>query len=355
MFLDDEEDGNGDTIVKEQGRRRDEEGKNWCHLKYEFLPDFCYTCGRMGHTDRDCKTKLKKGEEAQYGQWLKYVPEGSAMEERRRGGELVKSLFVEDEARIILATPIREEFEDFYAWFSDSKGEFSVKSAYKLYVAQRDAGQPSASDPKPAGWEWTEIWGLPCQPKIHQFLWRLAHNSLPLKRNIQRRGMECNTLYVCCGRLDEDAAHLFLKCKLVKRVWRELQLEDTRQQLCECMDGMELLHKTLRLPEEKTIRVPCLLWKWWAWRNKVNAGDKPSALEKLPAEINHWALESLALCRPELTTPPITTQQTWRRPEGDILKINCDGAFNASQGTGGWGFIVRDDAGDVRGSGAGFL
>ena len=40
---------------------------------------------------------------------------------------------------------------------------------------------------------------------------------------------------------------------------------------------------------------------------------------------------------------------------GDKLKINIDGSFHAETGTGGWGFVVRDNQGDVRGSGAGCL
>lgn len=41
----------------------------------------------MGHTDRECKKKLKKGEEAQYGRWMRYVPDGNPnLGERRRGG-----------------------------------------------------------------------------------------------------------------------------------------------------------------------------------------------------------------------------------------------------------------------------
>lgn len=112
--------------------------------------------------------------------------------------QLVRAIFREEEARIILATPVREEVEDFYAWYYDSKGQFSVKSAYKLYISIRDSGLPQASNPPVADWEWKEIWSLPCQPKIQQFMWRLAHNSLPLKLNMKRRGIECDTLCVCC-------------------------------------------------------------------------------------------------------------------------------------------------------------
>lgn len=34
----------------------------WCPLCYEFLPEFCYICGIIGHTDRLCDKKLEKGD-----------------------------------------------------------------------------------------------------------------------------------------------------------------------------------------------------------------------------------------------------------------------------------------------------
>jgi hypothetical protein len=43
----------------------------WCPFEYEYLPDFCFTCGLLGHVDRSCSIKLKKGEQQQYGKWLK--------------------------------------------------------------------------------------------------------------------------------------------------------------------------------------------------------------------------------------------------------------------------------------------
>lgn len=43
----------------------------------------------------------------------------------------------------------------------------------------------------------------------------------------------------------------------------------------------------------------------------------------------------------------------WRRPEQGVLKVNTDGAFDSKTGTGGWGFIIRDDRGDMIQAGAG--
>lgn len=39
----------------------------------------------------------------------------------------------------------------------------------------------------------------------------------------------------------------------------------------------------------------------------------------------------------------------------DKLKINCDGAFKNAESGGGWGFVIRNSDGDVRGSGAGCI
>jgi hypothetical protein len=39
--------------------------------------------------------------------------------------------------------------------------------------------------------------------------------------------------------------------------------------------------------------------------------------------------------------------------EGDIIKINTEGAFDRDTRTGGWGFIARDAKGSVRGAGTG--
>lgn len=71
------------------------------------------------------------------------------------------------------------------------------------------------------------LWSLEVPNKVKHFVWRLAHNSLPLKRKNESRGMEVETRCPMCFRLDEDAGHLFFKSKFAKEktVWRELLLE----------------------------------------------------------------------------------------------------------------------------------
>lgn len=47
------------------------------HCKYERLPEFCFTCGLMSHTERFCKNKLENisGEISKdWGSWLRAPP-----------------------------------------------------------------------------------------------------------------------------------------------------------------------------------------------------------------------------------------------------------------------------------------
>jgi hypothetical protein len=65
----------------------------WCLVMYEYLPDFCFTCGIIGHIDRVCEKKLEKGEIQQFSKSLRFIPEKRRTEEGRGiklfGGQVV--------------------------------------------------------------------------------------------------------------------------------------------------------------------------------------------------------------------------------------------------------------------------
>lgn len=64
----------GNDQGKGQLKKKENEEGRWCPFAYEFIPDFCYTCGVIGHTDKACLTKLKRGEVQQWGPWLSWKP-----------------------------------------------------------------------------------------------------------------------------------------------------------------------------------------------------------------------------------------------------------------------------------------
>lgn len=56
--------------------------------------------------------------------------------------ELIHEIFWEEDAKHILAIPIKQGWEDTLAWHFDVKGVFSVKSAYHVLTDNRDIHRP---------------------------------------------------------------------------------------------------------------------------------------------------------------------------------------------------------------------
>ena len=59
----------GVTVQEEE----DDHGR-WCPLVYEYLPDFCYVCGIIGHTEKSCSIQLEEGAVPQFDKSLRYIP-----------------------------------------------------------------------------------------------------------------------------------------------------------------------------------------------------------------------------------------------------------------------------------------
>lgn len=46
----------------------------WCNFRYEFLPNFCYSCGILGHVEKECDDKVWKEDVQQFGDWMRATP-----------------------------------------------------------------------------------------------------------------------------------------------------------------------------------------------------------------------------------------------------------------------------------------
>ncbi|KAE8799427.1 hypothetical protein D1007_25194 [Hordeum vulgare] len=208
--------------------------------------------------------------------------------------------------------------EDSPARSHDSKGNFSVRSAYKM-LAGKQLPQPDGDSSSGVGnnlneFDWKLLWSQACAPKTKQFLWRLAHDSLPWKLNFKRRGMEPETVCPMCNKLDEDrggGTYFFTANKLN-------------------------------------------LWQWWTARNKRNAKDGSRSVAEVASQSRRWAGEfALYLTKPRVAPNHDHGDDKWERPVNKVMKNNTDGAFSDNPRRGGWGFVVRDSDGVVASSGAG--
>lgn len=217
--------------------------------------------------------------------------------------QLVRDTFMPVDTHLILNIPLRDGMDDFMAWHYDSKGLHSVKMAYKLHAQlsglngdERGTSSSSGIGGLIAGDEsfWKRIWRMACSSKIKMFVWRLAHDSLAVRANLSRKGMVLDDLRcpMCGHACARDSAHLFIKCKKVKEVWRALELECIRGRLEATASACEALDIIWGLPEQKRMEVFHFMWHWWNNRNKKRNGEK----ERLGQVIAHDARIDTAEC-----------------------------------------------------------
>jgi hypothetical protein len=100
----------------------------------------------------------------------------------------------------------------------------------------------------------------------------------------------------------------------------------------------------MALEEEKKILVICMLWQWWMARNKLNAEGKLISVSEVIGKARYSASETSIHCRKMKRLQTMTEQSSCQPPVGDFMKINCDGAYRQDTSTGGWSFVIRDQA-----------
>jgi hypothetical protein len=174
--------------------------------------------------------------------------------------------------------------DDMIAWHYNKNGMFSVRSSYKVHVADRErcnaarSGGSSSFTRNNDDQLWKQLWQVDCPKKMLHFMWRVSHNNLALHVNLKLKGIKLNTGCVLCGRLEEDGAHLFFKCKHVKRVWDDLQLQEVRNRPAQAISAKELVWEILKLKKNVQRRVITLIYIWWSERCRIHEGDAPRGL-----------------------------------------------------------------------------
>ena len=61
--------------------------------------------------------------------------------------------------------------------------------------------------------------------------------------------------------MDEDGAHLFLKCKENRGIWEKLGLGDICYRMSTLEHAGDVVQEILGLEDEKKILICCLLWR----------------------------------------------------------------------------------------------
>ena len=183
--------------------------------------------------------------------------------------------------------------------------------------------------------------------KIRHFLWRVANDSLPAKKNLQKRNITQDLICDRCRDGIEDGIHAIWGCQMVKQVWWELEncreyLNDKFASFHDLLQGI-LVQKNPKLAELFAF----IGWSTWHERNVRRVGSPSLPMEKIYRDAVermkefHFVQEEP---RNQIMVPHLTH---WLPPSPSVYKVNFDDATFWDIATVGLGVVVRDSEGLV--------
>ncbi|XP_028754420.1 uncharacterized protein LOC114713907 [Neltuma alba] len=244
--------------------------------------------------------------------------------------------------------------DDSLLWAPAKNGIYNVRAGYKLSHAATNgrimATRASVSR-KVEPSIWSAVWKLKVIPKIRSFIWRILNNALASKDALFKRKCATNPVCPVCGDDTETLEHFFLLCEWVKVAWlgsvMGLNISPLNIQNISFWLEQFLLMIDTELDYGKAY-ISTMLWSIWKLRCKwifEQVLPKPEETIEMTNRTmqEYWNANSLLPKVPSYVMPKASFK--WRKPQANSFKINCDDAFNNSNGRAGIGVVCRNSEG----------
>ena len=128
--------------------------------------------------------------------------------------KILRDLFNPKDVDLIMQIPCcHGNREDKLMQTGEAKGNFTVKSAYKL-------SQPHLDFADTLNGFWNNLQRLKIPPKCKIVLWKACKNILPTTGKLRTHSIEMELTCGLCGKTDENIGHLFIHCSLVVNCWQ---------------------------------------------------------------------------------------------------------------------------------------
>ncbi|KAM0043381.1 putative reverse transcriptase zinc-binding domain-containing protein [Helianthus debilis subsp. tardiflorus] len=158
-----------------------------------------------------------------------------------------------------------KECEDKWRWRTEPDEELTVsllrKEITKACLTENDTA-----------WKFWNRW---VPPKINLFVWRAIKNRIPVKVELKRRGIVIDD-QICsrCGKEDESAEHLLLKCVLARATWWNVMVW-LKLSICERYNSIEELFQQIQdcsgsSDWKKLITAIVMITLWQIWKGRNN-------------------------------------------------------------------------------------
>nr|XP_025703912.1 uncharacterized protein LOC112805796 [Arachis hypogaea] len=270
-------------------------------------------------------------------------------------------------AQKILQTPVsRISKEDRLLWPFRKDGEFTTKTGY--YAAKKEEDErshyysPSSSSVFEELWE--GIWNIKAPQKIKMFLWKVAHNIIPVRANLKKKSLLTNSVCPICAQEEETSEHTLLLCDWTRAVWfgSQSQCTPTNQNVRSVGQWLQQMYIKCKEANRTEVdqnwsRIGITMWTIWKARNNYeynNIEPNPESTINhariIEKEYNSLIKENISKVREDNKGRSLPV--IWRPPPQSWLKVNSDAAFSIGTKTGATASVIRDHTGKILGGSA---
>ena len=192
--------------------------------------------------------------------------------QRRWESDLIRGLFLLEEAELILSIPLNyHPTEDKVIWPYNSSVAYSVKSGKKFLAKENNISTPWIDHEHDEDiWKW--IWRLSISNKVRNFLWRACHNAIPVKQNLWKRKILTEDLCEHCHLTSETVCHALWKCSKIDEVQEGLHGFEFRQ--LQNFQSFKDLIAFVHAEEENLELMAMVMQTIWHRRNQIKVSSR---------------------------------------------------------------------------------
>ena len=256
----------------------------------------------------------------------------------------------------IMRIPLNtQSFDDFIAWHLDTRGIFSVKSAYHaewIRSFRRHANSHPGQGTSTEQPVWRMLWKVQVPRKIQIFGWRVLHEIIPLKCILANRHIGLSGECPICHQAAEDIKHLLFKCQPAVALWSRLGMLNHIENYSQHeRSGSVIFEELLRQDDNSLAIFPdagfkeiLLTGSWYLWwlRRQVTHNESIPPVER-------WSTSVLAIAnnyKKSTAKNSSNVDERWTLPNSGFVKVNVDAAFHADCGSGATAAVIRDFKGN---------
>jgi len=181
--------------------------------------------------------------------------------------------------------------KDTLMWMYESNGIYSVKSGYKAIKGWQNQNTQPFHSSSTETMVWKKVWALHTIPRHKIILWRILQNSLPVRSELNKRGIQCSTLCPRCNAKIETITHTFMQCPKVFRIWFGSSLTIKFPEQSNLIFTDWLFDFIIHNDESALINIATILYNIWFARNIHIYEEKDTPEDEIILRADHSIMD----------------------------------------------------------------